>query len=113
MKKTLCDRCGNEQHIKEIDDFITSKDYHENQGENKLVMKRLVKRKIRFFGWTSIIRMIDYRPNWVEGSLDYDICETCQESFNMWLEEKDYEKKIIEKVLENPEEAKELLTESI
>lgn len=112
MKKTICDRCGNEQHIKEVDDFITSDDYHINQGENKLIMKRLVKRKIKFFGWTSFTRMIDYRANWVEGNFEYDICENCQESFNMWLKEKNYEKKIIEKVLENPKEAKELLKEN-
>lgn len=109
MKQTFCDRCGKEQNIKNMSDFITKEGVNKNIGENKLTVRRLVARKVKWFGLTSIMKMIDFTPKWIHGSVDYDICENCQESFNTWLDTPDYEAKIIQKTLENSEEAKEQL----
>lgn len=49
----------------------------------------------------------------MKGQIEIDICENCQESFNMWIEDKDYEKTIIKGALNNPIEAKEFLKQSI
>ena len=108
MRTTKCDRCKGESNLKEVFGLRCDKKHSQQGSYNKY---RVV-RKVRWFGWRTFADSLDYVSSWITGKIEIDICDRCQESFNMWLDDPNYEENIVKGVLENPEESMEIIKKS-